>query len=320
MPHGEVVIITDDNVRRIYGHEFPEFPVLTLTPGESSKSLSVVENLTQALMDRGIDRSGFILAIGGGVVCDIAGFLASVYMRGISFGFISTTLLSQVDASVGGKNAVNVGNSKNIIGNFRQPEFVICDPSMLNTLPEDEYLSGLAELIKMGFIMDKDLVEKVETSIPLLMKRDKSILEQLIDRSVKLKATVVTEDEKEAGLRMILNFGHTFGHIIETVAGKKHGFAVASGMEIAANLSVLSNYLDPEQRDRIVNLLRDMDLLTGFSISHDTFEKMLLADKKKNRNDVNFVLLESIGMARIEKIGISELVSLYKKIRGNNEG
>ncbi len=320
IPHGEVVIITDDNVLRIYGHEFPEFPVLSVTPGESSKSLSVVENLAEDLMNQGIDRSGFILAIGGGVVCDIAGFLASIYMRGISFGFVSTTLLSQVDASVGGKNAVNVGNSKNIIGNFRQPDFVICDPSMLHTLSEEEYLSGLAELIKMGFIMDRDLVEKVETSHTGLMKRDQVLLAQLVDRSVKLKAVVVTRDEKETGLRMILNFGHTFGHIIETVSGKKHGFAVASGMEIAADISVLRKYLDTDQRDRMVTLLRNFGLCTQFSITPETFERMLLTDKKKSKNEVSFVLLESLGNARIDKIHISELVSLYRNISGINEG
>ena len=155
LPGKGIAIITDDNVFHLYGEKFPQFPVFSVTPGENSKKLDVVERLAEKLLETGIDRSGFILAVGGGVVCDIAGFLASIYMRGIKCGYISTTLLSQVDASTGGKNGVNLGDAKNIIGTITQPEFVVCDPVFLLTLPYREYLSGLAELIKTAIIGDK---------------------------------------------------------------------------------------------------------------------------------------------------------------------
>ena len=154
LPEKGVIIITDDNVSRLYGDKFPKIPVFSLSPGEESKKLKVIEYLAEQLLQAGIDRSGFVLAVGGGVVCDIAGFLASVYMRGIRCGYVSSTLLSQVDASTGGKNGVNLGGTKNMLGTIRQPEFVICDPGMLQTLPDQEYLSGLAELIKTAVIGD----------------------------------------------------------------------------------------------------------------------------------------------------------------------
>ena len=315
IPSKGVVIITDENVSGIYGDRFPGFPVIELTPGEKSKSLSVIESAALKLLDSGIDRTGFILAIGGGVVCDLAGFLASVYMRGISFGFVSTSLLSQVDASVGGKNAVNLGNTKNIIGTFTQPEFVICDPSMLATLPEDEYLSGLSELIKMGIIMDAGLFDEIENRRTDIMNRDIQLMESLINRSVQLKAAVVREDEKESGMRMILNFGHTFGHVIESATGIKHGFAVAAGMVLAAKASVLTGYLSRNECDRIISLLDSFRLLGGYSIPSGEFEKKLFSDKKKNKDSMNFVFLETIGLAKVERRDISGLISIYNNIR-----
>ncbi len=171
LPDNGTVIITDDNVRQLYGDWFPKVPVYSLTPGEGSKKLEVIEYLAGRLLEDGIDRSGFVLAIGGGVVSDIAGFLASVYMRGIRCGYVSSTLLSQVDASTGGKNGVNLGSSKNMIGTIRQPEFVICDPVLLKTLPEKEYLSGMAELIKTAIIGDKELFEIIERNFDDIISR-----------------------------------------------------------------------------------------------------------------------------------------------------
>jgi len=266
IPDGKVVIITDDNVGKLYGNEFPPFPVLSFKPGEESKNLKTIEFLAEGVLRSGLDRKGFIIGIGGGVVCDIAGFLASVYMRGINFGFVSSTLLSQVDASVGGKNGVNIGLVKNAIGSFNQPEFVICDISMLNSLPEDEYYSGLAELIKMGIILDNGLLDEIEKNREAILKRDNSILEYLVTRSVMLKAKIVTEDERESGRRMILNFGHTFGHVIETSGNQKHGFAVASGMVIAAGISELEGALGKTDVKSIINLLKSFNLIKKYDI------------------------------------------------------
>ena len=213
-------------------------------PGEESKKLKVVEYLAEKLLAAGIDRTGFILAVGGGVVCDLAGFLASVYMRGIRCGYVSSSLLSQVDASTGGKNGVNLGGTKNILGIIRQPEFVICDTAMLLTLSDEEYLSGLAEMIKTAVIGDKELFELLEKNYGGIMDREYDLLTLLVAKSVRFKASVVTEDEMETGLRRILNFGHTFGHAIEMQTRIKHGFAVAAGMELATDFSYERGLID----------------------------------------------------------------------------
>jgi 3-dehydroquinate synthase len=235
-------------------------------------------------------------------------------MRGVRFGFVSSSLLSQVDASVGGKNAVNLGSVKNTLGTFRQPEFVICDPSMLITLPEDEYVSGLAELIKNGVIMDEALVKEIEQNRSSILKRDPDLLTSLIARSVELKASVVREDEKEYGKRMILNFGHTFGHVIETQSRRKHGFAVASGMVIAADISVKEGLLARNERDRLFNLLNSYKIIRKHNISSDQFEKLIVQDKKKSGDTINFILLESIGKAIVRKYPIEQLLKLYRSL------
>ncbi|MGQ9619870.1 MAG: 3-dehydroquinate synthase [Bacteroidales bacterium] len=316
LPLAGTVIITDDNVRRIYGCHFPALPVFSIKPGEESKNPYTIVELAEKLLDSGIDRSGFILGIGGGVVCDITGFLASVYMRGIKFGFVSTSLLSQVDASVGGKNGINIGKVKNILGCFRQPEFVICDPEMLNTLPEEEYLSGLSELIKMGLIMDYNLFRVTEQNAENLICRDTSLLEYLISVALELKASVVREDEKEvSGKRMILNFGHTFGHIIETMSGLKHGFSVASGMVIASKISVSLGLLGQKECDRIKIVLQKLRLLREYRVTDADFEAMLLKDKKKQGENINFVLLESPGRAVIRKMTADEIIKNYRSVR-----
>jgi len=316
IPASGCVIITDDNVYKIYGKLFPDFPVISIKPGEDSKNIGTIVTLAEKLLDEGIDRTGFILGIGGGVVCDITGFLASIYMRGINFGFISTTLLSQVDASVGGKNAVNIGKIKNILGCFRQPRFVICDPDLLLTLPDDEYLSGLGELVKMGLILDYNLFEKIENNIALLMSKDADLLESLISDSVELKASVVREDEKEiSGKRMILNFGHTFGHVIETVASMKHGFAVAAGMVIASGISEKLGLIGLEEFQRIKSLLEKLNLLKKYSLDDNYFQEMLLKDKKKQGSLISFVLLQSPGRAVVRKMTVYEIMNLYRSIK-----
>ncbi|MDQ1296086.1 MAG: 3-dehydroquinate synthase, partial [Bacteroidota bacterium] len=301
LPEKGVVIITDENVFKIYGQLFPGFPVLKIKPGEDSKQLAVIEMLAKKLLDKGIDRSGFILAIGGGVVSDVAGFLASVYMRGIRCGYVSTTLLSQVDASTGGKNGVNLGVVKNVIGNIRQPEFVICDTSMLQTLSQDEFLSGLAELIKTGIIGDESIIEILENRFPDVMKRDRGILTDLVARSVRFKASVVSEDEKETGKRRILNFGHTFGHAVELHQGVKHGLAIACGMEMATIFSYKKGYISKDERNRIINLLKKYSLLIYNDIPLEEIRRLFFHDKKKSGDDFHFVFTEGTGKATVRK-------------------
>ncbi len=315
LPETGIVILTDDNVLRLYGDRFPDVPVFSVAPGEVSKRLSVVEELAVKLLENGIDRSGFILAIGGGVVCDIAGFLASVYMRGIRCGFVSTSLLSQVDASTGGKNGVNLGSTKNMIGTIRQPEFVICDPSILSTLPEDEFLSGLSELIKTAIIGDKDLFEIIEHSSKEIMERDIDMLTMLVTQAVNFKSRIVSEDEKETGLRRILNFGHTFGHAIELQRGIKHGFAVASGMELASEFSYEMGFISSIENERIISLLRYFNLLEQKYISESDMERLIIHDKKKSGSSIHFVFTEGIGKATVKKISVSDILDFYKRFR-----
>jgi 3-dehydroquinate synthase len=318
LPAKGVVIITDNNVYKLYGKSFPDYPVLKIVPGEESKKLKVIETLAGKLMKMGIDRSGFILAIGGGVVCDVAGFLASVYQRGIRCGYVSATLLSQVDASTGGKTGVNLGMIKNVIGSFRQPEFVICDTTMLRTLSEDEYLSGMAELIKTGIIGDPSIIEILEKKYSGVILRDRELLSDLVARSVKFKASIVAKDEKESGVRRILNFGHTFGHAIELQESFKHGFAVASGMEMAVQFSYNKGLINKKVCTRVTNLLMKYNLLRSFNISSDIMGEFILHDKKKTGSEIHFVFIEGIGVPCIKKIPVSEIMSFYEKYKKGN--
>jgi 3-dehydroquinate synthase len=317
LPKSNVAIVTDDNVFDIYGAEFPAFPVLKIKPGEVSKQLKVIESLSKKLMKEGIDRSGFILAIGGGVVCDIAGFLASVFMRGIRCGYVSTTLLSQVDASTGGKNGVNLGVIKNVIGNFRQPEFVICDTTMLRTLPADEYQSGLAELIKTGIIGDPSIIEILEKNQAKVIRRDRELLTGLVARSVKYKASVVSRDEKESGLRRVLNFGHTFGHAVELHESVKHGFAVASGIELATLFSREKGLLEAKDYQRIMDLIKRYNLLNDYKIPEAKMKELILHDKKKEGKDIFFVFIKGIGKPAVEKLNMEEVIGFYRKHKKN---
>ena len=315
LPENGVVIVTDENIKRLYGSSFPDVPILSVIPGEESKKLSVIENLVEKLLDAGIDRNGFILAVGGGVVCDLAGFLASVYLRGIRCGYVSSSLLSQVDASTGGKNGVNAGGTKNVIGVIRQPEFVICDPGMLLTLSEEEYLSGLAEMIKTAIIGDEELFDLIEKNYEGIMARDNNLLTLLVGRSVRFKAAVVTEDEMEKGLRRILNFGHTFGHAIEMQTNVRHGFAVASGMELATDFSYTKGLINLSVKNRIVDLLSKFGLIKTYNIPASQIERLVMHDKKKAGNGIHFVFAAGIGKAVVEKISISEIIDFYKRFR-----
>ncbi|MDX9725149.1 MAG: 3-dehydroquinate synthase [Bacteroidales bacterium] len=318
LPGKGVVIVTDTNINRIYGDRFPDFPVFPVKAGEASKTIETVESLAERLIESGTDRSGFILGIGGGVVCDIAGFLASIYMRGIRSAFISTSLLSQVDASTGGKNGVNLRGTKNVLGSFLQPEFVICDQSMLQTLPEDEYSSGLAELIKTALIGNEKLFEMIGHNSDAISKRDTDLMSVLVSMAVRFKASVVEEDEKESGLRRILNFGHTYGHAIEMYKSFRHGYAVASGMDIAAAFSMARGYLEKDEYGRILSVLRFFKLLRKHDIPDDQLEMLLLRDKKKSGDDIYFVFLQGIGKAVAEKVPVREVIDFYVQYKSGN--
>jgi len=304
LPDKKLFIITDTNVNRLYGGTFPAGTVLTVESGEQSKALDVVGDLCARLLEFGADRSSFILGFGGGVVCDIAGLVASLYMRGVRHGFVSTTLLSQVDASIGGKTGVNLGSWKNIIGTFKQPEFVICDQSMLSTLPDDEYLSGIGELIKHAVIRDRKLFFEMTDALPRILERDPVILEDFIFRSVRIKASIVRDDPFESGSRRLLNFGHTFGHPIEMASGLPHGIAVMKGMLIASELSVWTGVMPIEEQRLLEGILRPLVPTSDDDLPEDIMTRVS-RDKKSVTGILNVVLLRSVGKSVVRRMPFS---------------
>jgi len=307
IPSENVIIITDVNVKRFYQNKFPPHPVITIQTGEKIKTLDTVRNIYGKLVEFGVDRSTVIVGIGGGIVCDITGFVASTFLRGVKFGFVSTTLLSQVDASVGGKNGVNFQGYKNMIGVFSQPEFVICDLNLLSTLPEKEILCGLAEIVKHAAIADGDLFEYLEEHYQKALALDSAVIERLVYDSVVIKSAIVNRDEKEKGERRKLNFGHTFGHAIEKTSGVRHGEAVSAGMVMASELSVKKGHLQAKNAQRIKSLLRDLKLPTRLSANKKTVFDALQKDKKRKGDRIYFVFLEDMGKSFVDQISIKEL-------------
>jgi len=309
----KVVIITDTNVSHYFQKEFPPYDVIEIGTGEKIKNLDTVQDICGKLVQLEADRSSFIVGIGGGIVCDIAGFVASTYMRGVRFGFVSSTLLAQVDAGVGGKNGVNLDGYKNIVGVFNQPEFVICDMNLLKTLPEREILCGIAEIVKHAVIGDVDLFCYLEKYHEKTLGLDTEVIEKLVYDSILIKSSIVNRDEKEKGERRKLNFGHTFGHAIEKVTGVAHGEAVSIGMVAALALSVKRGCLPAEDAERIEGLLEKLKLPTRIELDGDRVIDALRKDKKRIGDRVNFVLLRGIGYAVGEEIAIQELAMMLKE-------
>ena len=304
------IIITDTHVRECWGKHFPQGDVITIGTGEKIKTFDTVRDIYEQLLKLEADRASFIIGIGGGIVCDIAGFIASTYMRGVRFGFVSSTLLSQVDASVGGKNGFNFGGYKNIVGVFNQPEFVICDPNLLKTLPQKEILSGFAEIIKHGAIADKNLFIYLEKNRDRALALDLAVIEKLVHDSVIIKSRIVNQDEKEKGERRKLNFGHTFGHAIEKITKVRHGEAVSAGMVLAAELAVKKEALAAKDSNRLADLLDKYGLPVRLKFDCDAVLETLRMDKKREGEFIYFVLLSEIGNAYVEEIAIKELEAL----------
>jgi len=310
LPPGRTVAITDNNLYRLYRAELPALPVLSIGCGETVKSLETVKNLYETLVDLEADRSTFLVGIGGGVVCDVAGFVASTFLRGLRFGFVATSLLAQVDASVGGKNGVNLGGFKNLVGCFNQPEFVLCDLRLLDTLPEAEVANGMAEIVKHALIADAGMFAFLEERAGDALALDPATIEHLVGRSVAIKAGVVGRDERESGERRILNFGHTFGHALEAVGGWSHGEAVSVGMVLAAGLSVKMGRLSAAAYQRITALLRRLRLPVAAAADSKQVLEALRRDKKREAAVIRFVLLDDIGRASVEPIENRELERL----------
>lgn len=312
IPVERTVIITDSNVAAHYLGDFPPCPVITIGVGEKIKTLETVKEIFARLLEFGTQRSSFILGIGGGIVCDITGFVASTYLRGVRFGFVSTTLLSQVDASVGGKNGVNFEGYKNMVGVFNQPEFVICDMELLRTLPQNELVNGFGEIVKHAAIGDKNMFAYIEDQCDKALALNPEVIEKLVYDSVVIKSGVVNRDEKETGERRKLNFGHTFGHAIEKTIQAPHGEAISVGMVFAAALSVKRGLFSQKNADRLTGLLEKLKLPASFDINMDDVLDALGKDKKREGDSIHFILLEDIGKAVIQEIPIKEIEIVLK--------
>jgi len=310
LPVKTPVIITDTNVHQCWGGHFPPGPVIAIGTGEKIKTIDTVRSIYEQLLSLEADRSSFVVGIGGGIVCDVAGFVASTYMRGVRFGFVSSTLLSQVDASVGGKNGINFGGYKNIVGVFNQPEFVICDLNLLQTLPQSEILSGFAEIIKHGAIADKDLFAYLEENCDKALALNQAVIEKLVYDSVMIKSSIVNRDEKEKGERRKLNFGHTFGHAIEKITRVRHGEAVSAGMVLASELGVQRGALTSKDSSRLARLLERFGLPIRIRFDGPKALEAIRMDKKRAGDLIHFVLLREIGEAYVEEIAIEELEDL----------
>jgi len=306
------IIITDTSVQKHWGHYFPPGAVITIDTGEELKTLDTVGGIYDQLLELDADRASFIVGIGGGIVCDVAGFVASTYLRGVRFGFVSTTLLSQVDASVGGKNGVNFGGYKNIVGVFNQPEFVICDQNLLKTLPQREFQCGFAEIVKHAVIADDQLFAYLEQNWSPALEQDSEVIEKLVYDSVIIKSTIVNRDATEKGERRKLNFGHTLGHAIEKVLQVPHGEAVSAGMVLASKLSEKKGYLQSEDSTRLSNLLEKFRLPVRLEFNRQQVFEAIGKDKKREGDSLKFVLLKKIGEAVVEKISIHELENLLE--------
>jgi len=283
-----------------------EVYTIEIPDGEEYKNLQTLKAIYDRLIEFGFDRRSLLLALGGGVVGDITGFAAATFLRGIPYVQVPTTLLSQVDSSVGGKTGINHEKGKNLIGAFYQPGMVLIDTGTLDSLPQREYLSGLAEIVKYGVVLDQSFFDFLSGNVDRLRKRDNGCLNEAIKRSCEIKSSIVNKDEKETGLRAVLNYGHTLGHAVETLTGYKtysHGEAVAIGMAKAAIISEFMGFASKADTERICTFLGELGLpLELPEFSQSAYIDVMMRDKKVKDGGINFVFNKGIGDYRISRV------------------
>ncbi|MEP6725634.1 MAG: 3-dehydroquinate synthase [Bacteroidota bacterium] len=306
------IIVTDENVFTAHAKRFKNWKTIVLKAGEQYKTQATVDNLITQLIEMGADRKSTLVGAGGGVITDITGYAASVYMRGIRFGFIPTTILSMVDASIGGKNGIDVGLYKNMVGIIRQPSFILHDMVFVNSLPQSEWENGFAEIIKHACIKDAAMFQHLEANSLKNYQSKKKVLCELIQRNAILKTKVVQKDEFESGDRKLLNFGHTLGHAIENMYAFSHGQAVAIGMTYACHISEQLTHF--KQTERVVALLSKYGLPTYTEFDKAKAFDILQKDKKKVNTSMSYVLLEKIGKGIVKSIPLKELESIINQL------
>ncbi len=319
---GSCAVVTDETVEKLYAARVEDSlrkaafapAVISVPPGEASKSLPMLELLYDRMTAIGLDRNSSVFAVGGGVVGDLAGFAAATFLRGVPLVQVPTTVVAQVDSALGGKTAINHRHAKNLIGAFYQPRLIVADVATLATLPDREFREGLAEVIKYGAIMDAPMIADLERDLDAILARRIDLLEQVVARSLSHKAAVVSADERESGLRKTLNFGHTIGHAIEASAGYGsyfHGEAVAIGMVAAARLSGKYAGFPADEASRLRRLIERAGLPTAMPTGwhSDDFLRALGLDKKRAAGAVEFVLLDRLGHSLTRSLLIDDIVS-----------
>lgn len=303
----QVLVVTDSNVHRLYAEVLTQsvqphtetFILEKLRVGEKTKSLSTVDKLITRMLEQSFERTALVVAFGGGVIGDVAGFAASVYKRGVRVLQVPTTLLAQVDASIGGKTGINHTLGKNLIGTFHQPAMVWTDLNLLKTLPKREVVCGLAEIIKYGVIADADLFDRVDENLETILSCDSILMDEIVTRCCEIKAEIVAEDERESAVRMILNFGHTIGHALEATTGYKklsHGEAVLLGMLAESKMASDSELLSEHDFTRIRDLIMRLEAIRKIkNIDWRQVMSYMKQDKKISEGNLRFVLPQQIG-------------------------
>lgn len=301
----KTIIITDENIFKGHQSKFKNWNVITLKPGEEFKVQATVDAVINQLIDFQADRQTILVGVGGGVITDLTGYIASIYMRGIRFGFVPTSLLAMVDASIGGKNGIDVGEYKNMVGIIRQPSFLFYDLSFLKTLPDIEWSNGFAEIIKHACILDKSLFLLLEKNSLSKVKRDNKLLRDIVLKNISIKIGIVKKDEFEIGDRKLLNFGHTLGHALETQYELTHGQAVSLGMVFAAWMS--EKHLGFKDAERIESTLLNYGLPIRALFDVNKVFRILKMDKKRINTNMSYILLKKIGMGCIHQFDVDSL-------------
>jgi 3-dehydroquinate synthase len=309
----KVIIITDENLARLYADRFMDFKVIVLKAGEAYKQQSTVDEVINELITRKADRESILIGVGGGVITDITGYAASVYMRGIKFAFVPTSILAMADASVGGKNGVDVGVYKNLVGVINHPEFLLYDYSFLKTLPQEEWINGFAEVIKHACIKDREMFSFLEKSSLEKFQNYPKEIARLIKQNVEIKSGIVSKDERETGDRKLLNFGHTLGHAIENIYKLPHGNAVSIGMSAACKLSEEITGFSSKETTRVISVLKKYGLPVDLSFDKEKVWDVLLMDKKKAGETMNFIVLNKIGNAVVKPIPVRKLKEIFNR-------
>ena len=307
------IVITDSNLFAAHPYFFSQWKTIVIPAGEIHKQQSTIDSIIQQLIKLEADRKTLLLGIGGGVVTDITGFVAGIYMRGVSFALIPTSLLAMIDAAIGGKNGIDVGIYKNLIGLIRQPDFILYDHSFLHSLPQEEWINGFAEIIKHACIKDVQLFEFLEKTDLHAIQSTPHLLATLIDKNIAIKTNIVQQDEFEKADRKLLNYGHTIGHAIENLYQLPHGHAISIGMVMAATISEEINQFASVEKQRLIQLLNHYHLPTTIAIDKQKVFDILKMDKKRIDDCIHFILLNKIGEAIIQPIPMIQLEDIFNQ-------